>query len=112
MPDEVVSFSEDLEKRVKQEFGDEATPEFINMLRAGKAAYEHGYHGFIPKKKFLKWVSTMYDAGQEQRKVMHGKTHGRILINSPDVINAGGYLLSFGKRKGFLSMSSTEAKIY
>ena len=112
MPDEVVSFSEDLEKRVKQEFGDEATPEFMNMLRAGKAAFEHGYHNFIPKKNFLRWVSIMYNAGKEQMKVMRGKSHGKVLIGSVDVLNAGGYLLSFGKRKGFLSMSSTEAKIY
>jgi len=97
MPDKVVPFDENLEKRVKQEFGEEATPEFINMLRAGKAAYEHAYHGFIPKKKFLKWVSIMYDAGQEQRKVMRGRTH------STDVIIAGGYLSVFGKRERYLS---------
>ena len=103
MPDEVISIDEELEKRVKEQFGDEATPEFINMLRLGKAAYEHGYHEFIPKKKLLKWVNTMYDAGQEQRKVMRGKAHGRILINSSDVITAGGYLSLFGKKEGYLS---------
>ncbi len=103
MSEMVVPFSDALEERVKKEFGEEATPEFINMLRAGKAAYEHGCHNFIPKKKFLKWVSIMYDAGQEQRRVMNRNAHGRILIDSVDVINAGGYLSLFGKRERYLS---------
>jgi len=103
MAEEVLSFNETLEKRIKEEFGEEATPEFLNMLRAGKAAYEHGYHGFIPKKKFLKWVGIMYDAGQNQRGVMNGKVHGEILIDSADVLNAGGYLSLEGKKKGYLS---------
>lgn len=100
---EVISFDENLEKKVKEEFGDEATPEFINMLRAGKAAYEHGYHGFISKEKFLEWVSRMHDGGEEQRKIRTGKSHGRILLNKVDIINAGSYLSVVGKKEGYLS---------
>jgi hypothetical protein len=103
MAEKVVPFSDALEERVKKEFGEEATPEFMNLLRLGKAAYEHGYHGFIPRKKLLKWVSMMYDSGENQMKIMHGKAHGSITLNSYDVINAGGYLSLFGKREGLLS---------
>jgi len=100
---EVVPFDEMLEKRVKEEFGDEATPEFINMLRLGKAAYEHGYNGFISQEKVMEWAGKMYDGGQKQNRVSLGKVHGMILTNSSDVMNTGAYLELFGTRDGFLS---------
>jgi hypothetical protein len=103
MQDEVVPFNEALEQRVKAEFGDEATPEFINMLSVGKAAYEHAYNNFISKEKFLEWVSEMYDRGKKAKAIENGEIEGMIPINSSDVINAGAYLSLFGKRKGYLS---------
>jgi len=103
MVEKVVPFSDALEERVKEEFGEDATPEFLNILRLGKAAYEHGYHGFIPRKKLLKWVKMMYYSGQIQKRIMNRKAHGSITLNSYDVINAGGYLSLFGKREGLLS---------
>ncbi len=103
MPLEIIPFDDNLEKRVKKELGVIATPELINMLRAGKAAYEHGYHRFISKEKFMEWISKLYDAGQEQKKIREGKLHGAILINSQDVINAGNYLGMYGRKRKYLS---------
>jgi hypothetical protein len=100
---EVIPFDEHLEERVKEEFGEEATCEFVNMLRVGKAAYEHGYNNFIFKDNFLRWVSEMYDAGVVQREIREGKREGNISINGGDVINAGAHLALFGKEKGYLS---------
>ena len=102
MSEEVVFFTEDLRKRIRKEFGDEATPEFMNMLMLGKAVYEHGYHDFIPKEKVLEWVSGMYDGGQKQRRIRKGEEHGAILINSWDVIGAASYLSLHGKIEGYL----------
>ena len=103
MPDNIVLFDDKLEARIRKEFGEEATPEFMNMVRAGKAAYEHGYHGFIHKREFLGWIEEMYDAGKEQREVRNGKKHGRIIINSSDVMSAAAHLALHGKRRGYLS---------
>jgi hypothetical protein len=103
MQDEVVPFNDDLERRVKAEFRDEANPEFINLIRIGKAAYEHGYNNFISKEKFLEWVSKMYEGGKKQREIQDGKIEGMILINSSEIINAGSYLSLFGKKEGYLS---------
>lgn len=100
---DIAPFDEELEVRIKEEFGNEATPEFMNMLRIGKAAYEHGYNGFITRAKVQEWVGSLYKAGQHQRLVRGGKAHGRILINSSDVIGAGANLSLFGKRKGYLT---------
>ncbi len=101
----VIPFDEVLEERVKKEFGDEATPEFINMLRLGKAAYEHGYNGFISQEKVMEWVGKMYEGGQEQNRISRRKVHGMVLINSSDVINSGAYLELFGEEESFLSKS-------
>jgi len=98
--DEVIRLDEGL---VIKTFGNEATPEFINMLRLGKAAYEHGYHGFISEEKVVEWAKKMYIAGRQQREIRDRKRHGKITINSSDVISGGSYLDVFGKRKGFLS---------
>jgi len=105
MAKEVIAFDKELEKRVKKEFGDEATPEFINLLRMGKAVYEHGYFGFIEKEKVMEWVDRMYDAGQKQKELRSGKGNGdeMILTNSADVINAAAYLSSSGEKEGYLS---------
>ncbi|MFA5071626.1 MAG: hypothetical protein WC511_04685 [Candidatus Pacearchaeota archaeon] len=100
---EVISFNKELEDRVKKEFGDEATPEFINLLKLGQAAYEHGYFGFVKKEKVIEWVGRMYDAGEEQKKVRDGEKEGHIIINSADVINSASYLSFFGEREGYLS---------
>ena len=108
MSEDVIHFDGNLERRLREEFGEEATPEFMNMLRLGKAAYEHGYHGFIPKEIVLKWVAEMYDGGQKQKAIRNGEAHGSININSGDVLNAGSYLSLFGKREGYLSKSKEE----
>ena len=82
MPEKIVPFNTELESLIGQEFkGETITPEFMNMLRAGKAAYEHGYHGFISREKFLEWVGKMYDGGGEQKKILLGEVHGKIIIN-------------------------------
>jgi hypothetical protein len=106
MAEEVISFNEALEKKVKKEFGDLATPEFINLLRLGKAAYEHGYFNFIPKEKVMEWVGSMYESGQQQRKLRNGEEgEGMITIDDGDVMGAGSFLDLFGKNKGYLSNS-------
>src|SRR3989344_7787712 len=98
MTNDVAPFDELLEKRIKAEFGNEATQEFINMLKAGKVAYEHGYNGFISREKFIEWVGKMYDSGAQQQRVRKGEEHGTIFINNGDVITAGSYLSVFGLR--------------
>jgi hypothetical protein len=103
-----LKFDEELERRIGEEFGDEATPEFLNMLMLGKAAYEHGHSGFIPKEKVIEWVGRMYNGGQQQREIMEGKSHGMISINSGDVINSGSYLSLHGKKEGYLSGKKPE----
>ncbi len=105
MAKEVIGFDKELEERVKKEFGNKATPEFINLLRLGKAAYEHGYFGFIPKERVMRWVSMIYDGGRQQKRIREGREHGKILINNADVMNAAAYLDSFGKKEGYLSDS-------
>ncbi len=104
----IIPFDKYLEERLIQEFEEKATPEFINMIRAGKAAYEHAYNGFISKEKFLEWIGMMFDGGQNQREIREGKAHGRILINSADIINVGCYLSFLGKQEGYLSSSKEE----
>jgi hypothetical protein len=105
MPEEVVKFGEELERRVKKEFGDKATPEFMNLLILGKGVYEHGFFDFIPKEKLMDWVDKMYEAGKNQRRIRNGEGQGdgMILINDGDVINAGAYLDLHGKQEGYLS---------
>tara|TARA_Y100000310_G_C20387083_1_gene670960 strand:- start:339 stop:704 length:366 start_codon:yes stop_codon:yes gene_type:complete len=109
MVDKVIPFDQELEEKVREEFGKEATPEFINMLRLGKAAYEHGFHGFIKKEKVLEWVSRLYDGGEEQQAIRQGKAHGGININSSDVISAGSHLSLHGEREGYLSKQEAPA---
>lgn len=103
MADDVAPFDEKVEALVREEFGDEATPEFINMLRLGKAAYEHGYNGFISREKVEEWARRMYEAGQQQKRIRSMEEEGMVLINSGDVVNAGAYLSTFGKREGYLT---------
>ncbi|MBU3923996.1 MAG: hypothetical protein KJ592_03705 [Nanoarchaeota archaeon] len=103
MANEVIPFDERLERIVLEEFGEEATSEFMNMLRLGKAAYEHGYAGFATKEKVMEWAGRMYDGGVEQRKIRSGEACGMILINFSDVMNAGAYLSELGERDGYLS---------
>jgi len=105
MPDEVIPFSGELEALIINEFGEEATPEFLNMLRLGKAAYEHGYHGFIPLERVVDYAIRMYEAGKHQRDVVGGKGNGdeMITINGGDVRAAASHLSIFGRREGYLS---------
>lgn len=105
MADEVVVFNDDLEKRIKEEFGEKATPEFMNLLRTGQAAYEHGYRRFITEEKFIEFVRDMYKAGQEQRdrREFKVKSEGGLIFSPYEIINSGSFLDVFGKRQGFLS---------
>ena len=105
MADEVVLFDDALRERVEREFEEEATPEFINLLALGKAAYEHGYHGFISLEKVLDWVAGMYASGVEQRQARSGEGDGdtMILTNSSDVMNTASYLSMRGMTEGYLS---------
>ena len=111
MPDEVIPFSGELEARIIAEFGEEATPEFLNLLRMGKAAYEHGYHGFVPLEKVVDYARNMYEAGKHQRDVATGKGNGgeMIAINGGDVRAAASHLSIFGKKEGYLSPEKTPA---
>ncbi|MBT4166451.1 hypothetical protein HOE04_05415 [archaeon] len=103
MTKKIIPFDERLVDIIKKEFGDEATPEFLNMLQLGKAAYEHGYHNLLTKEKVQEWAGEMYEAGQKQRQISEGKIHSCITINSYDMINAGAHLSLFGKRQGLLT---------
>ncbi|MCL5730485.1 MAG: hypothetical protein M1165_02880 [Candidatus Pacearchaeota archaeon] len=103
--EDVVAFDKELEERVISEFGDTATPEFMNLLRLGKAAYEHGYFGFIPVEKVVEWVKEMYIGGQKQRSIRGGggNENEMININSADVMNAASFLDLYGEERGYLS---------
>jgi len=67
MTENMVVMTEELEKLLKKEFGEKATPEFVNLVRVAVAAHEHAFQGFITKEKFLEWVSQAWDAGESQR---------------------------------------------
>jgi hypothetical protein len=103
MSEKVGFIDEELEKKIKEDFSDKLTPEFINMLRLGKAAYEHGYYGFISKEKVLEWVSKMYDGGKKQKLIRQGMSHGKIITDAYDVLNAASFLDLFGKDLSYLS---------
>lgn len=103
---EITPFNDDLEKMVAKEFEEVATPEFINMIRLAKAAYEHGYSGLITKEKVQEWVGRLYDSGADQRQIDTGKKHGNISINGSDVKNVGSYLELWGKKEGYLKEES------
>ncbi len=100
---DIPSLTPELRKYIRKEYEDVVSPEFMNMLLVGKAAYEHGYRGFITKEKFMEWVSYMYNTGEDQKKIRRGEKHGKVLTSSVDVINAALFLEFFGKRDGFLS---------
>lgn len=100
---EVISIDLELEERLREEFGETLTPEFLNMLRLGKAVYEHAFLDFIPKEKLLEWVSQMYDGGKEQRAIYDCEIEGMVVHNGTDVISAGDYLEKRGKEEGYLS---------
>ena len=103
MPDGVIFFDDELERIVRERFGDEAIPEFLNMLRAGKTAYEHGYHGFISKEKFIDWVSKIYDVGEKRKQIGGGKE-----LDRGNVIHIGNFLINQGRIQGYLSRQKRE----
>lgn len=101
MTDEVIVFGDEIEQKLKDEFGEKATPDFINMLRLGKAAFEHGYQGFITKDKVLEWVGQLYESGMQERR---GMTHqNKLRPGSEDILNSAEFLAYHGPNKGYLS---------
>jgi len=82
----------------------------MNMLRLGKAAYEHGYHGFCSKEKVMEWVGRMYECGQQQARISKLEEDGMVNTNSTDVIASGSYLDLWGKKEGYLSKIKNKIK--
>ena len=103
MGEEALAFSEEVEEWIKKEFGDEANFEFINLLKLGKATFEHGYNGFIERERFLEWAGRVYDGGVQQRQISNLEKEGNVIIGFGDIANSASYLHLFGKEEGYLS---------
>jgi len=101
--DDIFLFNKKLEDKIREEFGEEASDEFINMLILGKSVYGVGYNDLIPLEKVQEWVENMYNCGKRQKELRNGEREGMIFVNSGDVVNAGAYLSLFGKKEGYLS---------
>ena len=93
----------DLECRLKEEFGSFATPEFINLIRAAIAAHEDAFKGYIPKEKFMDFLSNVWEGGVNQKKVHYLEVEGSILTGRGLTLNLGSYLEMQGKREGYIS---------
>lgn len=103
-----------LEERLKKEFEEEATPEFINLVRVAYAAHEHALlhlaskHTSLPqyeitKENFLEWISGAWDAGEHQLRVYTMEEEGGVSNELGIALKFGDYLSLFGRRKGYLS---------
>ena len=93
-----------------ESFDEGLTDEALNLIILAKAAYEHGFHRYINKGKFLEWVSRMYDGGEKQKRIMRGECHGNININSSDITGAASYLELWGVKNGYLSRDSRDVQ--
>ena len=58
----MIVYNEKLEEMLKKEFGDEATPEFLNLVKGGIATHEHAFNEYeITKEKYLEFISDAWD---------------------------------------------------
>jgi len=88
---------------LKQEFKDEASSEFINLVSIAAAIHEHAFENFnITKENFLKWVEMAWDTGKHQRKVYDMEVEGSVMNEWGVAINFGAYLHFHGKREGYI----------
>ena len=101
--EEIKTIDKKLEQRLKEDFGSQITLEMMNLLRVGKAAYEHAFGEFIPKEKFMEFVSSAYDAGVDQVKIYGLEREGLLNNNGSDVINFADFLISEGVAKKYVS---------
>ena len=95
----MISITDDMMSMLRSQFGEEATPEFLNLIRGYVAAHEHAFSDIdITKEKYLEWIDRAWEAGKQQRKAYN-------MVNEDMMLNATGILVSCGK---FLSMKGKE----
>ena len=106
---DIIVYSEKLEKKLKEELGKEATPEFLNLIRAGIAAHEHSFAEYgITKEKYIEWISQAWNAGTHQKKVYNMEVEGGVNNEWGVAMNFGGYLSLFGQREGYVNQTKEE----
>lgn len=104
MPQDIITFTDELERKVRGEFCEKATPEFMNLIRAAVATHEHAFAGYeITKEKYMEWISHAWDNGLHQRRVYEMEIEGSINNSIGVSMNFGARLDLFGKREGYIS---------
>jgi hypothetical protein len=99
----MVIVDDEMEVYIRKEFGEEVTPEFLNLIKIAVAIHEHVFQFGIPKSNFLKWVSKAWDEGAKQEKIHAMKMKGSVLNDQDIVMSIGASLSRDGRKEGYLS---------
>lgn len=88
----------------REEMGEDATPESLNLIRAAISTQEHVFQKHeITKEKYLEWINLAWDMGEGQRRIYDGKEEGGIMNTIGLAMALGGHLAIFGQRKGYIN---------
>ncbi len=104
LEDQMVVYTDGIQKKLKEEFGEEVTPEFLNLVRAGIAAHEHAFQNYgITKEDYIRWVSLAWDRGVHQRRVYDMEVEGCIDNSLGILLNLSAILSLHGQKEGYLA---------